>query len=190
MSQRRRTNRLVQERGGHVGTRIILRFTGFGLAGVGGVLAAIGLIDFLRAFTGMSSAGPGFTEHKFPSKFWMALVGLPMLGIGLQMLKAGFQRKIAQYQMREMSPAITETFDDVAAGTHDSVRQLAGAIGEGLRGDSAPVGQVCPFCQHVNSATAKFCDDCGTALARTCPTCHAANDGDAKFCNDCGAKFV
>ena len=157
-----------------------MRVFGFLLLLVGGVLLATGLIDFFSAMSG----------HGAPTKFWMAMVGLPLCGFGGMLLTAGFRRKIAQYQMREMTPAITETFDDVAAGTQDAVRQLAGAIGEGLRGDSTSASQPCPSCRHVNSATAKFCDDCGTALARTCPACHGSNDGDAKFCNACGAKFA
>ena len=29
----------------------------------------------------------------------------------------------------------------------------------------------CPQCEHQNSATAQFCEECGTKLVRTCRAC-------------------
>ncbi|GAB2480032.1 AAA family ATPase [Jatrophihabitans fulvus] len=43
----------------------------------------------------------------------------------------------------------------------------------------------CTSCGTENPATAKFCGECGTPLARTCPACGAAV-GTAKFCGECG----
>jgi class 3 adenylate cyclase len=44
----------------------------------------------------------------------------------------------------------------------------------------------CSRCQHENSAAAKFCEECGTALARSCPRCGHAVGVPAKFCAECG----
>jgi hypothetical protein len=180
MSRHRRSRSLNSEREGHSEARSVLRRVGFLLLSVGGVLLVIGLIDFFSALNG----------HMEPERFWMMMVALPVLGLGGVLLSVGYQRQIMQYQMRAAVPAVIEAFDDVASGTKDSVRLLAGAIGEGLRGDASSSTQACPLCSHVNSANAKFCDDCGMALAHTCPTCNVANDVDSKFCSSCGAKFA
>jgi len=45
---------------------------------------------------------------------------------------------------------------------------------------------ICSNCGSQNEAGAKFCSECGTALAVTCPTCNAVNRAGAKFCSECG----
>jgi class 3 adenylate cyclase/tetratricopeptide (TPR) repeat protein len=47
----------------------------------------------------------------------------------------------------------------------------------------------CPRCQHDNASGAKFCLECGTALARRCPHCQAELASAAKFCGECGAAL-
>jgi class 3 adenylate cyclase/ribosomal protein L40E len=44
----------------------------------------------------------------------------------------------------------------------------------------------CPRCQHENPPQAKFCLECGTALALKCATCGAELPAGAKFCPECG----
>jgi hypothetical protein len=49
----------------------------------------------------------------------------------------------------------------------------------------------CPFCEHLNPAAAKFCNDCGSPLhLKPCRACDAINDGSVKFCYMCGAPFA
>ena len=43
----------------------------------------------------------------------------------------------------------------------------------------------CSRCLHENAATAKFCVECGAALARNCARCGAAMPAAAKFCPEC-----
>src|SRR5262245_25744029 len=43
----------------------------------------------------------------------------------------------------------------------------------------------CPRCQHENEARAKFCEECGAALARTCAKCARQLPHTAKFCPEC-----
>jgi len=43
----------------------------------------------------------------------------------------------------------------------------------------------CTRCQHENAPTAKFCVECGAALARSCARCGAAMPAAAKFCPEC-----
>ncbi len=44
----------------------------------------------------------------------------------------------------------------------------------------------CTTCGHQNSEQAKFCGECGKALAFRCPTCSADIAPGLKFCTDCG----
>ena len=44
----------------------------------------------------------------------------------------------------------------------------------------------CPNCQTENPASAKFCLNCGTALALRCSNCQAELPSGAKFCMNCG----
>src|SRR6516165_866603 len=43
----------------------------------------------------------------------------------------------------------------------------------------------CPRCQHENQAGAKFCQECGTSLARKCANCGWRLSPAAKFCPEC-----
>jgi class 3 adenylate cyclase/tetratricopeptide (TPR) repeat protein len=43
----------------------------------------------------------------------------------------------------------------------------------------------CLRCEHENRAGAKFCEECGAALARRCGKCGADLSASAKFCSEC-----
>ena len=48
----------------------------------------------------------------------------------------------------------------------------------------------CLFCDHINPAGAKFCNDCGSSLhAKRCSQCAAINDQAAKNCSKCRTEF-
>ena len=51
-------------------------------------------------------------------------------------------------------------------------------------------GTVCPCCQHPVSSTAKFCPECGAALARKCSSCGVKLELAMKFCPECGTRVV
>ena len=44
----------------------------------------------------------------------------------------------------------------------------------------------CASCQHENSATARFCENCGAPLQRRCASCGEALAPTARFCSQCG----
>ncbi len=44
----------------------------------------------------------------------------------------------------------------------------------------------CPACQHENEAAARFCEACGSKLARVCAECGYDLKPAAKFCSSCG----
>jgi class 3 adenylate cyclase/tetratricopeptide (TPR) repeat protein len=48
----------------------------------------------------------------------------------------------------------------------------------------------CPNCGFENTAGAKFCNECGTALNAGCPSCGATNPPGAKFCSECGTTLA
>jgi class 3 adenylate cyclase/tetratricopeptide (TPR) repeat protein len=47
----------------------------------------------------------------------------------------------------------------------------------------------CEKCGNENKATAKFCAECGTVLARACPSCSAATRPGQHFCDECGTPL-
>ncbi|MGH8064174.1 MAG: AAA family ATPase [Candidatus Entotheonellia bacterium] len=47
----------------------------------------------------------------------------------------------------------------------------------------------CPQCQGENRDTAKFCEECGSKLARTCVGCGQEVSPRAKFCPECGTRL-
>src|SRR5690242_9546049 len=47
----------------------------------------------------------------------------------------------------------------------------------------------CPSCGAEHAPTAKFCQECGTRLARRCSECGHEVDPSAKFCHECGARL-
>jgi len=56
---------------------------------------------------------------------------------------------------------------------------------------AAPAGSPCPKCGTANSADAKFCSNCGSALGNVkCPNCETMNRADARFCSNCGHKLI
>ena len=49
----------------------------------------------------------------------------------------------------------------------------------------------CSFCQHPNSADAKYCNECGNTLAlKPCGHCDAVNDLHATQCRACGEPLA
>jgi predicted ATPase/class 3 adenylate cyclase len=48
----------------------------------------------------------------------------------------------------------------------------------------------CLACHHTNDERAKFCDQCGQALATRCPTCDSPNRPGARFCSACGQSLT
>ena len=48
----------------------------------------------------------------------------------------------------------------------------------------------CPSCGTENRPEAKFCGECGVALARACPNCGRPNDAGTRFCIECGAALA
>ena len=171
---------------GHTGIRGVLRIVGPGLVIVGLIFTAVGIGSFFSSFGSFGG---------MPRNFWCAFVGLPMIGVGIAISKFAFLGAIGRYMAGEVAPVAKDTFNYMADGTKDGVRNIAGAIGEGLRAGGAQGGSAtvvrCHKCNAENDADAKFCDNCAAPLMKTkaCPSCGEMNDPDARFCDNCGREI-
>jgi ribosomal protein L40E len=137
-----------------------------GLRVGGAIVAGIGLIFAIAGFADFFSA---FGSESMPTHFWMAFIGLPMLGIGGRMLQVGFLGTATRYAAGEVMPTVKDSLSYVGIGS----KQVT-----------------CAKCGEANSADAKFCDHCGAALSISCPSCGHANPPDATFCSDCGKPLT
>lgn len=170
----------------HEEIRAILRIVGPAVAVVGFIFTAVGIGSFFSSFGSFDAS---------PSHFWCTFIGLPMLGVGIAISKFAFMGAIGRYVAGEVAPVAKDTFNYMAGGAKDGVRDIAQAVSEGLReaGGGATSATVvrCHKCNEENQAGAKFCAHCGAALLKTkeCPSCRELNDPDAKFCDNCGREI-
>ena len=132
-----------------------LRVGGGILVAVGGILTLAGIGDFFGSMNSQS----------MPTHFWMAFIGLPMVGIGMRMLKGGFLGTTTRYVAGEVAPTVKDTLGYVGIGAQQAI---------------------CAKCGGTNPVDAKFCDHCGAALSIGCPSCGHVNEADAAFCAECG----
>ena len=165
----------------HESTRGALRILGGILALAGGAFLVIGMVDFFGSFGSMSP----------PRLFWCCFVGMPLLGIGIFLLKLGYMGAVTRYVANEVVPVGKDAVNYMVDGTEGSVRKVASAVGEGLGLKGAgPAGRVvrCHKCNAENEVDANFCDACGAALQKSvpCSQCGELNDPDARFCDNCG----
>ena len=131
----------------HQKTKKTLKIVGITLISVGFICTIIGFVSFFNAF------GTG----EFPKLFFFAFIGLPMLGIGGGITLFGFKSEITRYSTNERVPVINDMAKDISP----AVRELAGAVKDGINQDS----QIkCRKCGELNKLGSKFCNGCGSKL--------------------------
>ena len=128
------------------GVRTTLRVLGGLLTVVALGLIVTGGVEFFTL--------EGFEE---PHKFWMIMVGIPVLGIGLMLLQAGFAGAGARYAAGEYAPVVKDTTGYLTDGQ--------GILGVGATGGQPAAGPYCRSCGTRNDADARFCDSCGVPVA-------------------------
>jgi hypothetical protein len=141
----------------HACLRTVLRTDGPILVLIGLLLIVIGMVSFFSSFG----------TFQPPRYFWCALIGIPILGVGMAMSQYGYFGAFVRYISGEAAPVAKDTFNYMAHGTKAGVKEVAAALGEGLSaGMNATRSQVihCPRCSQANDADAKFCKNCGMAL--------------------------
>ena len=104
-------------------TRSKLRKFGPILLGVGAILLIIMFVNFF------ASIGGGM-----PKLVWLAFIGLPLFAVGFWMTALGHAGKIARYYGREVGPAASATFNDIAQDSGPGVRAVAVAVAARGRG--------------------------------------------------------
>ena len=161
----------------HRELRKMLRLIGPLVFILGLVLTLVGLGSFFSSFGSMQP----------PRYFWCAFLGLPLMTAGGAISQFAFMGAVARFMAGETAPVAKDTFNYMASGTKDGVRDIASAIAEGVSANSLD----CNSCRASNDIKAKFCDNCGETLlaTKTCDHCTTENQKNAKFCDDCGRKF-
>lgn len=150
----------------HEKTKLILKIVGIIMAVAGLGLTIAGFINMYQSF--------GNTE--FPDLFWLIMLGIPLLAIGVFLTMMGFRREISAYVKNESTPVINELGQEITP----AVSAIAGAVKNSGEKD------VLCACGKTNPAGSKFCKYCGKPLTAVCPHCGANIDADGKFCNNCG----
>lgn len=157
---------------------------------IGKIVLSVGI---LLSVIGFGSFFSSFGSFEPPRYFWCALLGLPMVGIGSALLKAGYLGAISRYFAQEAAPVGKDTFNYMATETRPGVRATASAIAEGLTQGvrQSPPAIVCAKCLKENDGDARFCKACGEPLSskKVCPACARENDADATFCDGCGKRI-
>jgi hypothetical protein len=171
----------------HERSQFLLRFLGLLVLGVGVLFSAVGLISFFAAFG----------TFQPPRYFWAVFVGFPLIAIGAAMTRLGYLGRFYRYVFGEVTPVARDTFNTMAEGTQSGVETVAQALGRGLTsgmgGNILPEpGTIrCRRCAAANPPHARFCNQCGTALASgICTACGAAMIPGARFCNHCGQPIA
>ncbi len=179
---------------GHSKPRNVLRILGPVFLVTGGILSLTGISLFFLPL--LQGGMPGFIGILF------LILGGPFVVFGVAITFFGYMGKIVRYQAQEIAPVGKDTFNYMVDGTKDSLKQASRSIGEGLGAgigaginSFSPTGNQtkirCHKCNELLDENAKFCDNCGAALAKTipCSNCGELNDPDAKFCDNCGSKL-
>lgn len=162
---------------GHTQLRSKLRIIGPIILGIGILLVIAAVIDVLTdPFNG------------FPFAF-LAFAGMPMMFVGGVMTNMAYMGAAMRYAAGETAPVGKDTFNYMAHGTRDGVRDVASAIREGFTGEPTQPNHIpCSQCNHPNDHDAMFCEACGKPMASqlVCTQCQTQNDIEASFCNHCG----
>ena len=167
----------------HDEMRSVLRLVGPAIAGVGLLLLVVGMVSFFSSFGG----GGGF-----PRLFLCAIVGMPILFVGVVISKFAFLGTVMRYTAGEVAPVGKDVTNYMVAGTQDAIRDVATAVGEGLSAagrDDVGRSAACRKCGSENESSANFCHSCGSPVGakKRCAKCGDLNEADARFCDRCGA---
>ena len=79
----------------------------------GSILTAIGAISFFSSFG----------SHSPPQYFWCAFIGLPLVSLGMWLLKAGFLGQVAKYASDEIAPVVGDAAKHVASSVKSGVNE-------------------------------------------------------------------
>jgi hypothetical protein len=128
---------------------------------LGAVVLVVGILVFGYGIRSV------FGSADFPPAGWKIVCfigGLPVIGVGLMLLQAGFLGAAARYGAGETMPVVKDSASYLSDGQ--------GILGVGRTADGAArssasggSGPYCRACGVRNDADARFCDGCGASLA-------------------------
>lgn len=153
----------------HARNKKILKIAGITVLALGVCCTVAGFINMATSIAAM----------EMPRLFFLLIIGLPCIGIGLMLTLTGFRKEMATYIKNESVPVFNEAGEEMKPG----ISAIAGAVKD------AGKTVVCPYCGSANGADDNFCSKCGKALVFTCPRCGASVAPDSFFCPKCGEKL-
>lgn len=129
---------------------------------LGGVLLVVGILVLGYGIWSV------FGSADFPPAGWKIVCfigGLPMIGIGMMLLQAGFLGAAARYGARETMPVVRDSASYLSDG--QGILGVGRTVDDGAVSSSASGGSgpYCRACGVRNDADARFCDGCGASLA-------------------------
>ena len=139
-----------------------LKLIGFICLAIGAVLT---ITAFVELFQSVGSGG-------FPRLFFLAFIGLPLIGIGAMLLSLGYRGELMKYAKNEAVPIVNEAGKEISP----AVRAVASAVAETKEESTNFI--VCKDCGEKNPADGKFCKNCGKEIPE-----------EGSFCNYCGEKI-
>ena len=148
-----------------------LRRFGPALIVVGGLMAIIGIGQFLMTFVSAATSDFG-DQPSFPILFIiLGIPGIFILSIGMMMTQAGYLKELTKYAAKETTPAVTTSVTAVRAAIMD---------------DDVP----CPSCASPIEPDSKFCSSCGVEVGtKKCPKCSSQIEAEDRFCKGCGTMI-
>jgi hypothetical protein len=153
----------------HEQKKMGLRILGFALIIIGGILTLVAFVEFFNAWSSFNQKddfnNPSQNDTS-PQHFYLAVIGLPLVGAGATCLKYGYLGVAARYFSGEAAPVAKDTANYVAKSIEDGVEHIAKSISK-----------------DINSSSAK------ERILILCPKCKTKNDEDAKFCKECAEKL-
>lgn len=163
---------------GHRSKRQSLTYLGILFLVIGGILVIPGGINFAKPFFTKTSdffASPGeimdSTSQSAFTGIIMLTAGFILAASGLGLLLYANKGKIIRYSAAEVAPPAVDTFNTAASESKEGIRQVAGAIAEGIRSsnnqqsESKQVVKIkCRACGYLESEDAKFCSSCSAAI--------------------------
>lgn len=153
----------------HARNKKILKIAGITVLTLGVCCSVAGFVNMVTSMAAM----------EMPRLFFLLIIGLPCIGIGLMLTLTGFRKEMATYIKNESVPVFNEASEEMKPG----ISAIAGAVKDAGR------TVVCPNCGYANDADGNFCSKCGKPLTSACPRCGADVTADAVFCSKCGEKL-
>ena len=93
------------------------------------------LVGLFLTIAGVGSFFSSFGSFERPDNFHLAFIGMPLIAVGGVLCKFGYMGAVARYAAGELAPVGKDTFNYLASGTKEGVRDMVSAVREGITGE-------------------------------------------------------